>query len=633
MLLKEWEKAITIANNLYNILKTVNLSGIIYCFAVKKPIKTYLIAAHGGQSKKMFQVPKGSTMVILEESGKLMSLKELQKYIKRLRTLDNNILQDPVKNKQLIEDTIEHSIVLYKEDTRCPLFYYDLLACNDSSKCSINSSGVIDIELLKKDTDDVDFFKIDAPGKKDTTILSNSGKESLKVISSFFRNSIYPRPSEITLFYNHIPHKNVYDSCYFNPLLQHISQEMLCLMYPGVYYNGVCRVTSSRIVNNATHTRNTTIRHSGIATQSNTTVYNTNKSLIEHVRKLGIPRPIIPQQIHHAIAASKQKIRNASMVTTIPSTTTNAMLLSQTNHKINNRNSRETLHIPPSKPIILPNKHTNAPNDLPKNRALPNNARLALIRRLEEGLDRARSQHEKYNYKRSLGKIITEIDNELQSMSEKHIEYQKSYNIEKEKRNKLEDIVCNAKARLSAQSINSLDPTRIDEQDISNARNKIAHLTEREIDGWIPYFKTYDATIQNLRKKRDELIIQQQKFNEQRVNNITRISSMKKGGGPLPLRYFDPNAYQSSASAGSDVLGVSGLEVRPKIGGRRATKRTKRVTKRTRTTRRMKGGFIPSIMEPFIFGCSKYIAPLAALSGWKLINMPTNRKTKRVTRK
>jgi len=108
---------------------------------------------------------------------------------------------------------------------------------------------------------------------------------------------------------------------------------------------------------------------------------------------------------------------------------------------------------------------------------------------------------------------------------------------------------------------------------------------------------------------------------------------MKRGGGPLPLRYFDADAYQSSASAGSDVLGVSGLEVRPKIGGRRA-KRTKRASKRSRrTTRRMKGGFIPSIMEPFIFGCSKYIAPLAALSGWKLMNMPIKRKTKRVTRK
>lgn len=242
------------------------LSGIFYCLVVKKPIKTYLIAAHGMQSTEMFQVPKGSTMVILEESGKSIDLLELQKYIKRLRTLDNNILQDPVTNKQLIEDTIEHSIVLYKEGTRCPLFYYDLLACNSLRNCSINSSGVIDIELLKKDTDDVDFLKIDAPGKNDTTILSNSGKESLKVISSFFRNSIYPRPSEITLFYNQIPHKNVYDSCDFNPLIQTISQKDLCSMYPGVYYNGVCRNVSSNTVSNWID--NNFIRHPGFATQS-----------------------------------------------------------------------------------------------------------------------------------------------------------------------------------------------------------------------------------------------------------------------------------------------------------------------------------------------------------------------------
>jgi hypothetical protein len=103
---------------------------------------------------------------------------------------------------------------------------------------------------------------------------------------------------------------------------------------------------------------------------------------------------------------------------------------------------------------------------------------------------------------------------------------------------------------------------------------------------------------------------------------------MKRGGGPLPLRYFDPNAYQSSASAGSDVLGVSGLEVRPKIGGRRAkrTKRAKRASKRSRrTTKRTKGGFIPSIMESFVVGASKYIAPLAGVSAWKLLNNP-NRK-------
>jgi len=105
---------------------------------------------------------------------------------------------------------------------------------------------------------------------------------------------------------------------------------------------------------------------------------------------------------------------------------------------------------------------------------------------------------------------------------------------------------------------------------------------------------------------------------------------MKRGGGPLPLRYFDADAYQSSASAGSDVLGVSGLEVRPKIGGksqsslRRASKRTKRSTKRARRT---KGGFIPTIMEPFVAGCSKYIVPLALFAGYKLMN--TKKRSKK----
>jgi len=103
---------------------------------------------------------------------------------------------------------------------------------------------------------------------------------------------------------------------------------------------------------------------------------------------------------------------------------------------------------------------------------------------------------------------------------------------------------------------------------------------------------------------------------------------MKKGGGPLPLRYFDANAYQSSASAGSNVLGISGLEVRPKIGGRRAkrTKRAKRASKRSRrTTKRTKGGFIPSIMESFVVGASNYVAPLALYAGYKLMNRSTRK--------
>jgi hypothetical protein len=93
---------------------------------------------------------------------------------------------------------------------------------------------------------------------------------------------------------------------------------------------------------------------------------------------------------------------------------------------------------------------------------------------------------------------------------------------------------------------------------------------------------------------------------------------MKKGGS-YPLRFFDPSAPYFAGNEGYDVLGVSENQVRPAIGGRQ--RRTRR-SKRTKgfTSKRTKGGFIPSIMEPFVALCSKYVAPVAFLSAYKLMN-------------
>jgi hypothetical protein len=54
--------------------------------------------------------------------------------------------------------------------------------------------------------------------------------------------------------------------------------------------------------------------------------------------------------------------------------------------------------------------------------------------------------------------------------------------------------------------------------------------------------------------------------------------------------------------------------------GKRATKHTRplRRTLRNRRTRKMKGGFVPSVMGNFLFGASKYITPLALFAGYKL---------------
>jgi hypothetical protein len=108
---------------------------------------------------------------------------------------------------------------------------------------------------------------------------------------------------------------------------------------------------------------------------------------------------------------------------------------------------------------------------------------------------------------------------------------------------------------------------------------------------------------------------------------------MKRGGGPLPLSYFDPNASQASASAGDDLLVASGQVVRQSIGGkaRRASRRASRRIKvrkgrkaRRATKRPTRGGFIPSIMEPFVGAASQYVTPAALFAGYKL--MQKNRK-------
>jgi len=102
--------------------------------------------------------------------------------------------------------------------------------------------------------------------------------------------------------------------------------------------------------------------------------------------------------------------------------------------------------------------------------------------------------------------------------------------------------------------------------------------------------------------------------------DMTKPNTPTNGGGPMPLRYYDPSVQDmASADAGRDLLHADGL-IRPRIGGKRRTH--KRSVKRSvrGKSRRLRGGFIPSIMEPFVIGCSKYIAPLAAFSAWKLKN-------------
>jgi len=96
----------------------------------------------------------------------------------------------------------------------------------------------------------------------------------------------------------------------------------------------------------------------------------------------------------------------------------------------------------------------------------------------------------------------------------------------------------------------------------------------------------------------------------------------KYGGGStvMPMKYYNPNMVESSATAGNDLLKASlPISVRPRIGGmiRNKTQR-----------RKLKGGFVPSIMEGFVAATSKYIVPIALFAGYKMITRKNKHKNK-----
>jgi hypothetical protein len=99
----------------------------------------------------------------------------------------------------------------------------------------------------------------------------------------------------------------------------------------------------------------------------------------------------------------------------------------------------------------------------------------------------------------------------------------------------------------------------------------------------------------------------------------------------MPLSYYNPGAAEPAADSGRDLLkAMPPIGVRPKIGGKRSTRRTRR--RHTRRHRKTKGGFIPSIMDGFAAAASKYIVPVALFAGYKLMTRK-GKRSRRHTRR
>jgi hypothetical protein len=553
ILLKEWEKSLSIGNNnFYNILKTEKLTGIFYCFVVKKSMQVYVISAHGFEDiKSTFIVPKGSTIVVHSISGRVVPENIFRNKLKTLFTIPLKRLQYPNNDVKLELDTI-----IYNEGTICPLFHYELYGfikdkhtTNTLSFQGIN--GLLNLSQFYKKINGIPLISEINVSKLNTNNRNNI-QSYTELLSSLYTYSFFPTMNEVRLYYTHNVSQTHINSWSTNKLIL-INQKELCDMYPGVYYNFVCRSLSTKIS-------------------------NTNKNILKSINVQNTPLP------------ASRFITN-----------TNTNLLQSTNVQ----------NTPLPEKSIIPGISTRKASG---EYVFSKNVRNALSRRIGET-----HMYRRNRYVLTQNKEISETQKDKQFLTEQIQLHDNDIAMFKDQYTKWKNVLNDPKTEQERiQSLPLPEPVNLTIDELIQIANDNMNECDKQIRTRQMYIEQCKEELKTIQIKLNDLL-----SSKKHINN-----SMKKGGGPLPLRYFDPNAYQSSASAGSDVLGVSGLEVRPKIGG----KRTKR-TKRTRTTRRMKGGFIPSIMEPFIFGCSKYIAPLAALSGWKLINMPTNRKTKRVTRK
>lgn len=110
----------------------------------------------------------------------------------------------------------------------------------------------------------------------------------------------------------------------------------------------------------------------------------------------------------------------------------------------------------------------------------------------------------------------------------------------------------------------------------------------------------------------------------------TKNKTKRRGGAAtaFPLNYFDAAFKGPSAAAGHDLLkAIAPLGIRPRIGGKRRTKRVlRRKNKKNRTSQ--KGGFVPSVMGNFVAAASKYIVPIALFAGYKMLTKKQKKQKK-----
>ena len=213
--------------------------------------KAYLIGGHGSEGRGTFIVPPGCIIVVKAKTGYATAMYDRDKGFLKLSP---DILNDPIANYPLLHKTFG-SLAIYKPGDRCPNYSYTLVSYTKDVHKKMTGlysfgSGLIDMNRMIADKDYLqtrnqwkNLSNYEALSKQ---MHSNKAKTHA-YFEKMYEYSVYPTSSEVRNIITTLDgHGVTAPDDIINALSNEyrITQEGLCSMFKGVYYNFACRVTS-----------------------------------------------------------------------------------------------------------------------------------------------------------------------------------------------------------------------------------------------------------------------------------------------------------------------------------------------------------------------------------------------------
>ena len=219
---------------------------------VFEPSKAYMVFGHGYEHPHYnFVVPDNCLIVTFAFPGELVSYEKTIPMIQNLACFPTEVLQNPLAYPEAVTEimNLTGGIVVYKPGDKCPDFHYTLLdhytyLPGDKEYPGVHSvriSALNGVVELNEDSCS-QFEELDSE-------KSHVYKRFRKVTGKeeFFKNSVYPSADTFRnaiAYNNHMMGGYLLDdllSEYPQLSVLNVTQNHLCSVLPGVYYNFICR--------------------------------------------------------------------------------------------------------------------------------------------------------------------------------------------------------------------------------------------------------------------------------------------------------------------------------------------------------------------------------------------------------